>query len=55
MIARQGDALQSHSSHSRAIAGGSGSVFIEEKPAARTGDAVNCGSVVIGGGSVNIG
>nr|WP_172664668.1 PAAR domain-containing protein [Xenorhabdus bovienii] len=55
VIARQGDALQSHSSHSRAIAGGSGSVFIEEKPAARTGDAVNCGSVVIGGGSVNIG
>ncbi|MDE1479809.1 PAAR domain-containing protein [Xenorhabdus bovienii] len=54
-LARQGDVLQSHSSHSRAIEGGSGSVFIEGKPAARTGDAVNCGGVVIGGGSVNIG
>ncbi|MDC9604095.1 PAAR domain-containing protein [Xenorhabdus griffiniae] len=54
-LARQGDALASHSSHSRAIAGGSGSVFIEGKPAARTGDAVDCGGVVIGGGSVTIG
>ncbi|MDC9581059.1 type VI secretion system PAAR protein [Xenorhabdus sp. PR6a] len=54
-LARQGDALAPHSSHSRSIAGGSGSVFIEGKPAARTGDAVDCGGVVIGGGSVNIG
>ncbi|MDC9597765.1 PAAR domain-containing protein [Xenorhabdus anantnagensis] len=54
-LARQGDTLESHSSHSRTIEGGSGSVFIEGKPAARTGDAVDCGGVVIGGGSVNIG
>ncbi|MBC8947332.1 type VI secretion system PAAR protein [Xenorhabdus indica] len=54
-LARQGDALEPHSSHSRTIAGGSGSVFVEGKPAARTGDAVDCGGVVIGGGSVNIG
>ncbi|MDX7991508.1 PAAR domain-containing protein [Xenorhabdus littoralis] len=54
-LARQGDALASHCSHSRAIAGGSGSVFVEGKPAIRTGDAVDCGGVVIGGGSVNIG
>ncbi|WP_340618574.1 PAAR domain-containing protein [Xenorhabdus entomophaga] len=54
-LARQGDTLESHSSHSRAIAGGSGSVFIEGKPAARTGDSVDCGGIVIGGGSVNIG
>ncbi|WP_047685627.1 MULTISPECIES: type VI secretion system PAAR protein [Xenorhabdus] len=54
-LARQGDALASHSSHSRKIAGGSGSVFIEGKPAARTGDAVDCGGIVIGSGSVNIG
>ncbi|WP_340616877.1 PAAR domain-containing protein [Xenorhabdus entomophaga] len=54
-LARQGDVLASHCSHSRAIASGSGSVFIEGKPAARTGDAVDCGGIVIGGGSVNIG
>ncbi|CDH00524.1 PAAR domain-containing protein [Xenorhabdus bovienii] len=54
-LARQGGALQLHSSHSRAIASGSNSVFIEGKPAARTGDTVDCGGVVIGGGSVNIG
>ncbi|PHM61822.1 type VI secretion system PAAR protein [Xenorhabdus ishibashii] len=54
-LARQGDALVPHNSHPRAISGGSGSVFIEGKPAARTGDAVDCGGVVIGGGSVNIG
>ncbi|PHM25808.1 type VI secretion system PAAR protein [Xenorhabdus budapestensis] len=54
-LARQGDALAPHNSHPRAISGGSGSVFIEGKPAARTGDAVDCGGVVIGDGSVNIG
>ncbi|PHM40110.1 hypothetical protein Xmau_02297 [Xenorhabdus mauleonii] len=54
-IARQGDTLESHSSHSRMIAEGSGSVFVEGKPVARTGDAVDCGGIVIGGGSVSIG
>ncbi|MBD2791582.1 type VI secretion system PAAR protein [Xenorhabdus sp. 42] len=54
-LARQGDALAPHCLHSRAIAGGSSSVFIEGKPAARTGDSVDCGGVVIGSGSVNIG
>ncbi|MDX7992874.1 PAAR domain-containing protein [Xenorhabdus littoralis] len=54
-LARQGDILEPHSSHSRTIAEGSGSVFIEGKPAARTGDAVDCGGIVIGGGSVSIG
>ncbi|KER03691.1 type VI secretion system PAAR protein [Photorhabdus temperata] len=54
-LARQGDILAPHSSHSRIIAGGSSTVFIDGKSAARTGDAVNCGGIVIGGGSVNIG
>ncbi|EJM6993190.1 type VI secretion system PAAR protein [Escherichia coli] len=58
--ARQGDLLTPHSKpehppHPRKIAGGSSSVFIEGKPAARTGDAIDCGGVVIGGGTVNIG
>ncbi|ECF1703825.1 hypothetical protein E1B77_23380 [Salmonella enterica subsp. enterica] len=37
------------------ITAGSPTVFIDGKPAARTGDAVDCGGVVIGGGTVNIG
>ncbi|RRO09125.1 PAAR domain-containing protein, partial [Pectobacterium aquaticum] len=41
--------------HARSISGGSSSVFIDGKPAARTGDNVSCGGVLIGGGSVNIG
>ncbi|TQI81692.1 putative Zn-binding protein involved in type VI secretion [Serratia fonticola] len=53
-LARQGDAFASHG-HNRNISGGSSSVFIDGQPAARTGDAVNCGGVLIGGGSVNIG
>jgi uncharacterized Zn-binding protein involved in type VI secretion len=53
-LARQGDTLASHG-HNRSISGGSSTVFIDGQPAARTGDAVNCGGVLIGGGSVNIG
>lgn len=37
------------------IIAGSSAVFIDGLPAARTGDAVDCGGVVIGGGTVNIG
>lgn len=58
--ARQGDPLTPHSKpdhppHPRKIAGGSATVFIDGKPASRTGDAIDCGGVVIGGGTVNIG
>ncbi|MFP1727783.1 type VI secretion system PAAR protein [Lonsdalea quercina] len=53
-LARQGDPLAPHA-HSRNISSGSSSVFVDGKPAARTGDTVNCGGVLIGGGSVNIG
>ncbi|KWZ94154.1 PAAR domain-containing protein, partial [Citrobacter koseri] len=41
--------------HPRKIASGSGTVFIDGLPAARTGDAIDCGGVVIGSGTVNIG
>ncbi|PWC15485.1 type VI secretion system PAAR protein [Brenneria roseae subsp. roseae] len=53
-LARQGDPLASHG-HGRSISSGSSSVFVDGKLAARTGDAVSCGGVLIGGGSVNIG
>lgn len=53
-VARLGDTLASHG-HNRTISGGSSSVFIDGQAAARTGDTVNCGGVLIGGGSVNIG
>ena len=51
---RQGGAFQSHacpdeSEHSRSLAGGSGSVFINGKPAGRVGDAISCGGIVIEG------
>ncbi|MCW2256723.1 putative Zn-binding protein involved in type VI secretion [Providencia alcalifaciens] len=51
----QGDELAPHRGHSRTILGGSSSVFIDGKPAARTGDAVSCGGVLIGHSNVNIG
>ncbi|HCL5285718.1 TPA: PAAR domain-containing protein, partial [Salmonella enterica] len=46
--ARTGDPLTPHARpehppHPRKIAGGSASVFIDGLPAARTGDAVDCG------------
>ncbi|MFY4336349.1 PAAR domain-containing protein [Escherichia coli] len=58
--ARQGDPLTPHAKpkhppHPRKIARGSSTVFIDGLPAARTGDAIDCGGVVIGGGTVNIG
>ncbi|ECG0942839.1 hypothetical protein DOR57_23645 [Salmonella enterica subsp. salamae] len=37
------------------IISGSPIVFIDGLPAAKTGDAVGCGGVLIGGGTVNIG
>ncbi|HCM1916662.1 TPA: PAAR domain-containing protein [Salmonella enterica subsp. salamae serovar 28:r:e,n,z15] len=37
------------------IIAGSPTVFIDGLPAARTGDAVDCGGVVIDSGTVNIG
>ncbi|EAA5905092.1 PAAR domain-containing protein [Salmonella enterica] len=37
------------------IIAGSATVFIDGLPAARTGDAVGCGGVLIGGGTVNTG
>lgn len=58
---RQGDAFESHacpdeSEHSRSLSGGSGSVFINGKPAGRVGDAISCGGTVIEGStSVTIG
>ncbi|ASO09150.1 TPA: type VI secretion system PAAR protein [Salmonella enterica] len=58
--ARQEDPLTPHAKpkhppHPRKIAGGSESVFIDGLPAARTGDAIDCGGVIIGNSSVNIG
>ena len=59
--ARMGDPLTPHDKapdhppHPRKIASGSATVFIDGLPAARTGDAIDCGGVVIGGGTVNIG
>lgn len=58
--ARLGDPLEMHSKplhppHPRAIAAGSSTVMIDGKPAARAGDAVDCGGVLQGGSSVNIG
>lgn len=50
---RQGDSVAPHGSpspspvHSRAISMGSRNVFIERKPAARFGDAVNCGGFLV--------
>ncbi len=51
---RQGDAFESHacpdeSEHSRTLAGGSGSVFINGKPAGRMGDTISCGGTVVEG------
>lgn len=59
-LARAGDALgphdkPNHPTHSRKIAAGSSCVFIDSKPAARSGDAIDCGGSLVGGGTVNIG
>ncbi len=42
-VVRQGDACLPHSSHPRAVAEGSSSVFVNGRPAARIGDAIDCG------------
>ncbi|MGD8111849.1 PAAR domain-containing protein [Vibrio sp. TRT 17S01] len=51
----QGDPLQGHGcpcdktphgSHPRSVAGGLSGVFIDGKPAARLGDAIDCGGVI---------
>jgi len=51
---RKGDSFESHacpdeSVHTRYLAVGSGSVFINGKPAGRAGDAVSCGGTVTAG------
>ena len=50
---RQGDSWPSHScgpaSHSSITSGGSSTVFINGKPAARIGDALDCGDVIAEG------
>ncbi|OSM98894.1 MULTISPECIES: PAAR domain-containing protein [Lonsdalea] len=53
-LARQGDPLASHG-HTRNISGGSSTVIADGKPVARNGDTVDCGGVLIGGGTVIIG
>jgi uncharacterized Zn-binding protein involved in type VI secretion len=58
--ARVGDPLQEHDKpkkppHAQSIAAGSSTVFFDGKPAARTGAPVDCGGVLIGGGTVTIG
>lgn len=60
---RQGDAYAPHACptcpappHPRSLSGGSGSVFINGKPAGRVGDAISCGgSADAGSGTVFIG
>lgn len=53
---RQGDAYAPHGcpscpapAHDRALTGGSGSVFINRKPAGRVGDAISCGGAAESG------
>ncbi len=57
---RQGDPLVPHAKpkhppHGRSIAAGSSSVFINGKPAAKSGKSVSCGGSTQGGGTVTIG
>ncbi|EAO6409692.1 hypothetical protein FCK19_20730 [Salmonella enterica] len=54
--ARLGDKGTQHDGYCETvIIAGSPTVFIDGLPAARTGDAVDCGGVVIGSSTVNIG
>ncbi|EHL3470826.1 PAAR domain-containing protein [Salmonella enterica] len=54
--ARLGDKETRHDGYyETVITAGSPTVFIDGLPAARTGDTVDCGGVVIGSGTVNIG
>ncbi|WP_227269835.1 PAAR domain-containing protein [Roseobacter weihaiensis] len=55
-VVRQDDSCgahgcQRHSTHDRAVSGGSGSVFINGRPAARVGDAIDCGGAAAAGSS----
>ncbi len=57
---RQGDALDPHSKpkhppHPRSISGGSSTVMFDGKPAARVGDPIDCGGVLAGSSTVNVG
>ncbi len=58
--ARLGDALAPHDKpkhplHPRSISSGSATVVFDGLPAARAGDSVDCGGVLQGNSSVNIG
>ncbi|EJU7773463.1 PAAR domain-containing protein [Salmonella enterica subsp. salamae serovar 4,12:e,n,x:1,6] len=54
--ARLGDKGTRHDGYyETVIIAGSPTVFIDGLPAARTGDAVDCGGVVIGSSTVNTG
>ncbi|WP_413483515.1 PAAR domain-containing protein [Morganella psychrotolerans] len=53
-IARLGDCLESHGNHNRHIVTSSASVFIDGKPAARSGDKINCGGILTGKSTVKI-
>lgn len=55
---RQGDAYAPHGCgtcpappHPRSLSGGSGTVFINSKPAGRVGDAISCGGSADAGSS----
>lgn len=50
-----GDNLVPQGNHSRNIITSSASVFIDGKPAARSGDKVNCGGILLGRSTVNVG
>ena len=62
-IVRQGDPYAPHGCgtcpappHGRNLSGGSGTVFVNGKPAGRVGDGINCGgSAAVGSGDVYFG
>ncbi|MFQ6552617.1 PAAR domain-containing protein [Aestuariibius insulae] len=62
-VVRQGDDYAPHACpsclappHSRTLSGGSGTVFINGKPAGRVGDAISCGGAAdTGSSTVSIG
>ncbi|MCX7132118.1 type VI secretion system PAAR protein [Aeromonas sp.] len=59
-VARQGDAIAAHGksgeeAHPRTITGGVSTVLVNGRPIAVTGSAVDCGGIVIGSGSGQVG
>ena len=54
-IACLGDSLAPHGNHSRNIITSSVSVFVDGKPAARSGDKISCGGILVGDSTVNVG